>query len=450
MTTATIYVRQSKDRSGEGLAVERQEAQCRDLCARLGFDVGPVYRDNNRSATNGKPRRAFDEMLASRPEVIVCWAQDRLARLGPDLEKVIALEISVHSVTGSVVDLTTVDGRLTARLMCAVATAEIERKSKRQEAATIQERSRGVQPMGRHRAFGFHRDGSVDEVEAAEIRKATDGVLAGESLAGIVRDWNARGVSTTEGGPWHVSTLRRMLSAPRLAGRVVTKAGVDYGTHGPVVVEPETHARLLALLGDPRRRARVTERSARYLLTGILECGRCGGPMFSAVNSGKRLPLPVKIYRCAGCHLSRNQAVTDEHITEAVLTYVTEMTDPTDLLRVDDLGVARARLADLVEQRDGLVDLLALGVSRTKVVDQAKALGPQILEAERALAAAEGTSPLAPLLGAEDVAVAWEALSLEQQRAALRALPGVPVCQPLGRGARVSATVRAAEMRWVA
>ena len=54
---------------------------------------------------------------------------------------------------------------------------------------------------------------------------------------------------------------------------------------------------------------------------------------------------------------------------------------------------------------------------------------------EALLAEATDVSPLAPLIGAEDVAAAWEALPLGQRRAAVQALLTVTV-QPAGRGYR--------------
>jgi len=44
-------------------------------------------------------------------------------------------------------------------------------------------------------------------------------------------------------------------------------------------------------------------------------------------------------------------------------------------------------------------------------------------------------SPLAPLIGADDVAAAWDGLTMGQQRAVIRALITVTV-QPAGRGRR--------------
>ncbi len=54
---------------------------------------------------------------------------------------------------------------------------------------------------------------------------------------------------------------------------------------------------------------------------------------------------------------------------------------------------------------------------------------------EALLAEATDVSPLAPLIGAEDVAAAWEALPPGQRRAVVQALITVTV-QPVGRGYR--------------
>lgn len=54
---------------------------------------------------------------------------------------------------------------------------------------------------------------------------------------------------------------------------------------------------------------------------------------------------------------------------------------------------------------------------------------------EAQLAEATEVSPLAPLIGADDVAAAWEGLTMGQQRAILQALVTITV-QPAGRGRR--------------
>ena len=111
---AAIYVRISKDRTGAGLGVARQEEDCRALCERRGWLIARVYVDNDVSAYSGKPRPAWRELLADleagRMDAVVCWHVDRLTRSPRELEDVIDLHdgqgIALATVTGEI-DLST-------------------------------------------------------------------------------------------------------------------------------------------------------------------------------------------------------------------------------------------------------------------------------------------------------------------------------------------------------
>src|SRR3954447_23762852 len=92
---AAIYARISRDREGAGLGVERQEADCRALAKRLGWEVVAVYVDNDISAYSGKPRPQYRAMLdavrARQVQGIVAWHSDRLHRRPTELEEFITL-----------------------------------------------------------------------------------------------------------------------------------------------------------------------------------------------------------------------------------------------------------------------------------------------------------------------------------------------------------------------
>src|SRR5688572_22951930 len=61
---AAVYTRISDDSLGTGLGVARQEADCRALAERLGWQVAEVYSDNDQSAFNGTSRPQYLRMLA--------------------------------------------------------------------------------------------------------------------------------------------------------------------------------------------------------------------------------------------------------------------------------------------------------------------------------------------------------------------------------------------------
>lgn len=59
-----ICLRQSEDRSGEWAAITRQEDACKKLADAMGLDGLTLYRDNDKSASNGKDRPEFLRLLA--------------------------------------------------------------------------------------------------------------------------------------------------------------------------------------------------------------------------------------------------------------------------------------------------------------------------------------------------------------------------------------------------
>ena len=87
---AAIYARISRYMEGQGLGVERQEADCRALAERLGWEVAAVYIDNDISAYSGRTRPQYRAMLdaVSKGEVggVLAWHPDRLYRRNVELE----------------------------------------------------------------------------------------------------------------------------------------------------------------------------------------------------------------------------------------------------------------------------------------------------------------------------------------------------------------------------
>src|SRR5205807_989252 len=88
---AGIYCRISDDREGSAAGVRRQEADCRGLAARRGWEVAEVYVDNDVSAYSGRMRPAYRRLLedvkAGHVDAVVVWHLDRLHRRPAELEE---------------------------------------------------------------------------------------------------------------------------------------------------------------------------------------------------------------------------------------------------------------------------------------------------------------------------------------------------------------------------
>lgn len=120
-----MYVRISLDRTGQEAGVGRQQADCRALAEQKGWVVAGLYKDNDVSASKRKPRPEYQRLLADiragRIDAVVAWHPDRLYRRLVDLEGLIDLaeehRVTIATVVGGDVDLSTASGRMQARIL---------------------------------------------------------------------------------------------------------------------------------------------------------------------------------------------------------------------------------------------------------------------------------------------------------------------------------------------
>lgn len=294
-TRAAIYVRISDDPGDLKAGVARQEEDCRGVCAERGWVVTEVFEDNDRSAYQGKPRPAFERMLAVMAsggvDVVVMWHQDRLTRNPMELEQVMEIARSggIPFVTPDTeVDLVSRDGRFQARIVGAVAANESDAKSERIRRKHLQLAADGKVSGGGWRPFGYEKDRkTIRESEALPIRDAARRLVAGESQGSILRDWAAQGILTTAGNAWTVSSFKRMMLSPRIAG-IREHHGTEAGpAEWEGIIDGDTHRRLQARLKGTG--ASKGNRQRSYLLTGGLAvCGLCGAALAAQPHNQKR------------------------------------------------------------------------------------------------------------------------------------------------------------------
>ncbi|WP_460681808.1 recombinase family protein [Nesterenkonia populi] len=89
MSHIAVYLRISQDRTGLRAGVQRQEADCVALAARLGVEDAPVFVDNDVCAFDGRQRPGYQALVNTvRHGVthIVVWHVDRLYRRPRELE----------------------------------------------------------------------------------------------------------------------------------------------------------------------------------------------------------------------------------------------------------------------------------------------------------------------------------------------------------------------------
>ena len=183
--------------------------------------------------------------------------------------------LALASVTGDV-DLSTDNGRLYTRIKGAVGKGETERKAARQRAAAKQKAEKGL-PQWRT-AFGYLGGSNGPEPDpqtAPLVKHAYAAILAGSSLKDIARLFNDAGAYGLNGKPWTASTLSLFLRKPRNAGlRAYNGEIIGKGTWTALVDENTWRAAQSVLDAPSRPLGRKSVR--RHLLTGVLQCGKCG------------------------------------------------------------------------------------------------------------------------------------------------------------------------------
>ncbi|MDP9694470.1 UNVERIFIED_ORG: DNA invertase Pin-like site-specific DNA recombinase [Arthrobacter globiformis] len=283
---AAIYARVSKDRTGAGLAVERQEADCRALAEQLGHTVTTVYSDNDLSAYSGQHRPAYKALITAiehgEIDTVLVWHQDRLLRRTKDLEVYIEVcqpkKVATHTVKAGYFDLTTPAGRATAKTLAAWASYEVETSTDRVKAAKLQAAQSG-RPSGGNRPYGYEQNGMVIiEDEATVVREIIDRFTAGDSWRTIALDLNVPNIPTAKGNNWSAINVRNVAVRPRnISIRVHNDS--QYPALWPPIVDLDTWEDLQLALKRGQALYGSRTYTRKHLLKGFVFCGVCGNRM---------------------------------------------------------------------------------------------------------------------------------------------------------------------------
>lgn len=314
MARAVLYARKSNPDEPN---VEHQHQRLEAACDRAGWNVAAAFIDDGASGWKRDAKRpgfeaAVKYAVAEGIDYLLVTEVDRLARINS--HGVVALEYADVRVV-EVDDDGDVRKLRWAEVYDKVGKArdESDVKSRRQLQAEDRRIDDGKPSRGGHRHFGYHggdadRCGCGDpdacvrhairDDEATILRDVAERWLAGEAMRALARDLQKRGVPTVRGGEWTRTGLRKTLMSPRLAGiRVHRRDGEVREVrlkNWEQVFSDDLHARLVAADGSSgNRRA-----PQRYLLTGLIVCGRCDATLNGKHGADRRR------YACLGC--SRN------------------------------------------------------------------------------------------------------------------------------------------------
>ena len=453
MTKAIIYARISKDRVGAGLGVERQAKDCRALAKSLGWSVLRVESDNDISAYSGKPRPAYRRTLAAlesgEATAVIAWHTDRLHRRNTELEEFLDVVerrgVEVATVKAGPVDLATSSGRMTARILGAVAQQEVEHTRERIVAQKEQALAAGKY-RGGARPFGYESDGvTIREDEAQAVRDAIAGLLAGESLGSICRRWDEQFPPPQGAKGWSRQSLVVVLKRARNAGKVETKGEIVGDAVWPALVDLDDLLAVRAILSDPSRRKSGAPR--RWQGSNVYVCAETGEPMtVSKARDGGH----VYRNRSRGAGVTVTAEVIDEYVSAVVCERLSRP-DARDLLAAPgvDTAALTARRAGIEARLDESAGLYASGtITAAQLTRATTDLRAQLDALDAELAAAVSDNDLAALVGVDDVRAAWDTLAVDVRARIIQTLARVTVSRHGGRGQRRVFTPEVVTFEW--
>ncbi|MFE4749415.1 recombinase family protein [Streptomyces mirabilis] len=389
--SVVVYCRISSDRHRrDGHGVEDQARHCVRIAAQHHMFVVHRYIDNDKTASKiGVTRPDFDAMLdalrsgtttAGYPvDGVVCVSDDRLYRDVHTYQRFIQC-FTAHPARAYADELGAYDlydENATQRGLLRAAASRAESK-KQQQRAKLNHRARAErgEPVASRRPFGWNSDyTTLHPGESELVRRGVRSLLSGKTLTAVTQDFVSSGCKSSLGNPWQRQTVKQILRNPRICGYRKLQGELVCDTDGnpvvgqwdPIVLPEEWQA--VADMLDRKRHAggwdktgRHLKAGGRYLLTGLVRCGRplADGRMCSAPMHGHPTERS-HVYHCrpaldGGCgRVSRQGPAVDDLITQYVLEAL-ERQDRLGARPVDTwpgehrLEVVRQRKASLQEQ----------------------------------------------------------------------------------------------------
>ncbi len=308
---AIIYTRVSSEEQVSNLSLDVQEKTCREYCARNGWTVANVYREEGESAKTAD-RTELRRMLAAlrtRPvDFVVVYDTSRFARdvyVHTSLKQLLMKAgAQLRAATQPLED--TAAGRAIEGVFAVFNQLDNELRAEKIEAGMKETVARGRWPW--KAPIGYRNDRSADgrkvvvpDEQARLVRKAFEGVAAGESPATVLRRVTALGLTTKKGRPVRLQEFRPMLRNPFYRGIVRSNHwGIETQGQHEGLVDPATWAQVqLQLTGRPAAPGTLqrTKEHPEFPLRGFVRCAACGKPLTASLSRGK-MGRRYGYYRC--------------------------------------------------------------------------------------------------------------------------------------------------------
>ncbi len=287
MKRVALYIRVSTlEQAQEGYSIGAQKERLFAFCKAHDWLPAECYIDGGYSGSN-LDRPGIQKLISDIEsfDLIIVWKLDRLSRSQRDtlyLFEDVFLPHNVDFISMSEsFDTSTPFGRAMIGILSVFAQLEREQIKERTFMGRLERAKEGMYHGGCYAPIGYNYvDGRlvINEYEAAQVRKIYEWYIDGFSPEKIAERLRSEGY-TNRYGSWSQKSgrmsVRRILTSDIYLGTVRFGGVVTENAH-PAIIDKDSFDRVAVIL---KKRQEVFGDSAyvsRYLLTGLVWCGKCG------------------------------------------------------------------------------------------------------------------------------------------------------------------------------
>ena len=306
MRRAALYIRVStQEQAQEGYSVGEQKERLIAYCKAQDWIIADIYVDGGYTGSNLK-RPGIQQLIkeTSKFDLVLVYKLDRLSRSQRDtlylIEEVfLPNNVDFISMQESF-DTSSPFGKAMIGLLAVFAQLEREQIKERTKMGRLARAKAGLYHGGGYIPIGYdYEDGKlvINPYEAQQVQKIFEWYLAGMSLRAIVEQLQDEGYTNRYSSYNSWSSVRYILENETYVGRIHFGDVLVEHAHEPIVSEEQFDA-VQVMRGKRRKKYGMASFQSKYLLTGMLFCGHCGGRYYLR-SSGK--------YRYYSCYSRTKQ-----------------------------------------------------------------------------------------------------------------------------------------------
>ncbi len=334
------YLRVSTDEQVEGFSLGFQEERINAYAKSQDYLLLEIYQDNGYSAKDlNRPaiKRLLEDAKKGKFKIILVYRLDRLTRRLKDLSDIVEIlekqGVKFQSVTESF-ETKTASGRLMMNVFGGFAQFEREVTLERIHLGIKRRFEKGMWLTSPPYGYNMRKGNlAINKEESFVVQKIYKMYLKEDyGLVTLARKLNDEGYRNRRNKKWRSCSLYRILTHKVYCGYTIWKNKERKGLHQPIIDEITFELVKKAL--KERRNFTARRLSTPHILTGLINCKKCGSSMFIQRPGGEK--RNYRYYVCGNRvldHSCEQEYISADKLENNIKNKIREVSENPDLIR---------------------------------------------------------------------------------------------------------------------